>query len=984
MKTPQSSYYNLEKLIAQTGFSQAWIATRSGTRFRCFLKVFPISDSLPTELAELITSSFHCQQDIHHRSVLRARRLSQENGFQFLEYPFLGSGWKQLTPPVLVSDAKAILAAIAAVVDLIHLLGYVHCDLKLSNFLVRTINGRLVVKLVDTDLLCHEDTDPKSIVRGSLSHIAPEIETNDRIVVQSDLYSIGVSLRLALQSTLEEDNCEPEVLACLHRLSESLTISDYRSRPRFLIDALTSSGLISDDQCNRGRRGLLGNMLRSEFNRLRLTQEPDAVVIQRVAESCRVFGFSEEMLRSLGGFWQSTGTIVPQVRRLLEASVISRIGKSWLVSPTDDALWRTYQTCSRGLSEWGRKGSDSEPASSLDQARRLRDERNLEQAYFLLSDALDKIDDSECRCSEVQKQRLEQELADLAMRCNRIPKAIELLQRVTEPAMTSDRPDYDAAYSLARLLTTSGRMDDAIATAHQYGTAAKSTGNMRQYYRFLVLQIWYQKLLGKPEHDGINFDSIATECGRLGFADIEVKSLYGQAVFERDKGELHEAERLLQRALELAKQQKMEMDVALISIALAKLHNDAAKYGQAMQLLQSVLGRRDQLLGPDMFLSACESACISSLRGGEFSEADHWMQHYLAKLRTCTDAIAIADYHIMKALLNMELGALRQAEDDLREIVDIDSDIITSRNRGKLYQNLAMVALLRGMEDQCQLHVAGAREFFRSAGDGLSVLELDAIDAAFDSIYGEAKEPGQLMRIASELIRRGSNYYGGLCVFYALASSEARSTKSMQMLWSSLKRSTADGPPLFTAVDLMMRSEGNASRDTRMSNVRDACTTVRGLGVFQGMLLQRVLGRLYAGNGRHKNAEKHFQQALRQATFLGNRRYSEMVTKDLESVVGDKASEERIRNIMSAISTVLSSSGSIQDTSRRLIRFAVEESGAERGVLLQKKPRASKLVPVAACNIDKLSIKDVQSFSSSITTMVDNSTDPVFVEDAQQ
>ena len=97
----------------------------------------------------------------------------------------------------------------------------------------------------------------------------PEIRDNERVLVQSDNFSLGISLRHALEALGERESGSAEWFGRLAAVVDVLTNQDFLKRPRLLLDVLKRHELINDDAYKRLVLKLWSMILVSRFPSLR-------------------------------------------------------------------------------------------------------------------------------------------------------------------------------------------------------------------------------------------------------------------------------------------------------------------------------------------------------------------------------------------------------------------------------------------------------------------------------------------------------------------------------------------------------------------------------------------------------------------------------------------------------------------------------------------------------------------------------------------
>ena len=128
---------------------------------------------------------------------------------EYVEGPSLAE-WLADGPPR--TERLEVLAQIADALDTVHAAGIYHRDIKPSNILLtRREDGKLLAKLADFGLGAAEDTELlRSIqasrvegVAGTWDYLAPELRDGNPATVQTDIYSLGVTLYQIVTGGLE-------------------------------------------------------------------------------------------------------------------------------------------------------------------------------------------------------------------------------------------------------------------------------------------------------------------------------------------------------------------------------------------------------------------------------------------------------------------------------------------------------------------------------------------------------------------------------------------------------------------------------------------------------------------------------------------------------------------------------------------------------------------------------------------------------------
>jgi len=154
-KILQSKYYDLLECVGSNSLTQSWIARNNMSGQKCFLKISSEDYQNKSETVfSTLNLSYKLQKKIRNDRILRAVTKRVEDGRLIIEYPYLEpADWKIITLSTFLDNSQPILIQMCLIIDFLHLMGYVHADLKVENFLINTSAENKNVILVDLDFL---------------------------------------------------------------------------------------------------------------------------------------------------------------------------------------------------------------------------------------------------------------------------------------------------------------------------------------------------------------------------------------------------------------------------------------------------------------------------------------------------------------------------------------------------------------------------------------------------------------------------------------------------------------------------------------------------------------------------------------------------------------------------------------------------------------------------------------------------------------
>lgn len=137
----------------------------------------------------------------------------------------------QYVNDVIFNNGRSIQAGIALYIlrkmlrgiDVLHRVGYIHCDIKPNNIMLDLFG---TVKLIDFGRAIPVD-NPENVLVGSYLYMAPEVQERKRLIPQSDLYSAGMVVLELLHGKrlVADDSTENDILQ--FKLSLPETIETY-------------------------------------------------------------------------------------------------------------------------------------------------------------------------------------------------------------------------------------------------------------------------------------------------------------------------------------------------------------------------------------------------------------------------------------------------------------------------------------------------------------------------------------------------------------------------------------------------------------------------------------------------------------------------------------------------------------------------------------------------------------------------------------
>jgi Nif-specific regulatory protein len=999
---PTSKFYELDKLISDGPIAQSWTAVAAGGNTPCFIKISKSSPSIDdASIISILESSFELQKLISSQSILKARRMTSENGRLFIEYPFLDQMvWRTLTPAVLGRNLPAILPMVCKIADYLHLSGMVHCDFKLENFLINDAGDFLKIILADLDYLTRAESRPNAKVFGSIEHIAPEIKDNDVILAQSDNYSLGTSLRRYLldpqcKTNISSDAAETYWESAL-RFADELTNIDYNLRPRFLIDALYEHKIIGEKERRAMEKSLLAMKLLSDFkigkrSKRKRGDGPGRIISWQNS----VFGVPEELTADLDRFYAIRPLQTFRLlRSLIEKATINRYDANWQIIIEDEELIRAFGNMETALSpEGGRlffKALEDRP--SLDELcgdllASSDDEAGLKR-FMALKRILNLSDKGQGQLSRQLRSKIQIKLGYLAQTHGRTKEAAGYLADSLNNDELSEEERLRISVDVSYALLFDGRLDECGKRLEYARSLFERSDDKKGLLAILRHEAWLLMLRNRFSEAEEKISDLMEKARESGYLDELGKLLIVAGTLYWRRGEYAKAEGYFLEGLAFVEKNCPESDLISPLSNLAMLYYELAEFKKAINLAERAAKLALKLSRASRLPLIYNNLFVCYTRLGEYKKAGDWLQKYLGCKSQKHDAHFFRQFYFYQGNLLLRQNQLRRAKEKLFLSLSMYAPGEKDRLLGKLYQNLAIIALHQGRRPFFCDNVAKARDIYAGFGDEACLAEIKLLED-IEILYGSPeKDTAALLPDLDRLVGHSCRYYAALCLFHILLYADGNLRREVVAKNKELAQFVAQSEvPLFRAVTALIDGDKGATKNgiRSLSHLKTAYRYMLDSGDnFFALNICLIIAETYRDLNQSKLAGKFLLQALKLAEGLDNKPLIESIGERMRSAPLRSMERAQVLESFRRISEILGNINDYETSLTRLVEFSIHETGAERGVLLLNSDDQPKLTVKAFVNCDSACLNDIKQFSQSVCDRVSQDMNPLIIDNAKE
>ncbi len=997
---PVSQRYSFEDLVAENDLTQSWVATDRESDRKCFVKTPSLAGSISrVDKESFLKVSFDCQKRLRSHKILRASAMHKENRAVFIEYPYLGSAnWKVLSPEILAKHFGTVFPEMCTVMDHIHSVGLIHGDAKLENFLVNLNASHVRLVLADLDFLRPVGRKLTAKIFGTPELIAPEVLANEEITALSDNYSLGLNIQNCLNiifDTSVGDAGELPDRGKLEDLTSRLTEDDPIHRPQFLLDAIYECRLIDESALHALDHRLLSMQLLASFcSHMRHKGTGQKHFQSFLVDRNRVLGVPDEFLNDFEeAFRENRLKVFKLASELLSRASVRRYADYWHISLSDDLLEEAYTS----LKDLG-MNADALPVcfpsgvSSDDfkvkreKAISLRDRGHYLKTLLSLKAAEKRLLSRELATDDELTADFYREIADVSAALNRTKEAARYYDLASSHVDRASNVFLELIREAAYQYLLLGRMRDASRLIESGLVQSPQPHNQSSRLELQRLKAWIAGAEGRLDESERALDGLMEKAIEQDDKLLQVRIYNDLGTRYWREGDFSQAEQNYKKSIEIATDENL-LPYAVSSLSnMAMLLFEILEYGKSIRYaklaLKSVVHPTDFTKLP--FIYRHIMVCHGRL--GEYQKTEYWHQMHLSGRFSGYDEKSLGEFLFDGGWMALTRGDFTGARAGFLKAVRLLEKLGASKELGNAYSNLARIASYRADSEGFVHGMNKAKQVYEKLGDQTSLAELELLRFANQVRYDDPRARSRFISVLQRLQEHRTYFLACEGLFEFLIGGDLRITDSdLEQLRPLINLVSKSKAPVCKATTALIAYQ-NVPEDDRLKNLhllKSAYKYLQYSGhTFFMMLTSERIAKYYLAVSKEGLAKKFLLHARKLAQRIGNEVTDNALKTQIETISEDQTEKRKMVQTILSISNILQDIHNYEETLDSLIQYAVDVTGAERGVLLLRRQDSADFLVKAYLNCDDDSLKDIVDFSKNVVQSVVESEHPLIIDNA--
>lgn len=978
--------YLLYEKISENALTQSWRALNKLSGEICFLKISIPSSEISLEEARLFLSeSTNIQKRLKVRSINTFQNSGRFKELYAVEYKWMDqSQWVALTPELFLESSSSNLIDICIILDYLHIMRVAHCDIKIDNFLINENAGKIV--LSDLDFLKEFGSDLSAKIIGTLDHISNDVLKNKKISRNVDIYSFGSMLQKLCDSETFE-NRENDWWASYEKFLTELISKEGNRTSGNLLEGLRRCNLISNSKYLEAQKSVFSMQIFSEFCNNRKNLSTGRISFEKFFYGInRIIGLPEEFVGDLEiSYNASRSGVFGLVRRLIAKASITRVQDFWHFDLADDSYLSLYNSIS-----WCGYDSHFDIIDELISGRASDDkyedylqeiqEGTALKPFLLLSDKLNNV-------KSASEMKLPKKLLSLLVELSKALGRLNDAANYTRLLMIEYEDDTPEKLILirnyARLLLAIGKPDQAKIEV-QLGMNSGHT-TTKEYCNLSFLLSNLDILEGNYKEGVDSAQKTLSIAEDLECSEAIAIGTTVLGIANHIQGKHQEARRYYEFVLSMCK--KLDLKEASISptLNMARLMFLMGLYSESIKTVNAgleLVHRREYI----SHISLQQSAFLSCVRLGQYSRAEIWLQKYLSSVQKCGNGTLLVSYYSHRGWLALNSGNSDIAGNALNRARDLIGSDCSPVLSGSIFQYIAELEFYRGNIKKLEENYCRSRSIYDSIGDTASIAEIELIHCIGQMLFNDSKNEDCYWEAMDDLWKNQCLHYFSLGMFFAgIYLPKEIISKQLVKYDGFYEMLIEKQAPLFRVCNLLFTAEEKSidDLDSSIRKLKKIFQTLDSTGLmFWAGLVCTKIGRLYGESGQRSLYRKFLTHSIDIFSGVCNELFVDRLNSELQDIktMGTKKFWNNINRFTELISKIHEYDNALMD----IINLAVEETGAERGILMVKSPESGKLVVKAHVNFDKKDVSDAIKLSQNITLQAFHDALPVTISNATQ
>lgn len=984
-----SEKYQLIKRISQNDVSQSWVAAENNSSKSYFIKLISENNCLDLKTkTQVLKQSFNLQKKIRTVAIPSAIGKISRGSKIAVIYPFFErTNWKTLSVSLFNKYFPDTIIQMCQIVDYLHLLDIVHCDLKLENFVIYEKNGKPEIRLLDLDFIMKVGDVPNAMVFGSPGHIAPELLKNRPVSWQTDNYSFGVMIQNCLEE-MEEYDCEGLIPKnSFASMSLALTNEDRLKRPASLLGCLEEFKIIDD--ISQFEKRLLEMQITSSFlvNRNNLRNKKGSV--RSFLLENNLLGVNEEIIEdfevSLNSNFIHTISIA---QTFLAKCQVRRTIKYWHLDWEESHYYQLFNSLDIDKKSIHFK-SEADPNSikeSIDLfevAKQLEDSNKPFKAFLLYLRCL-KLPSAESPDKTVSfSERCYYRLFKVSKNMQKLDDAVKYGEKLWTIISKKPKQIPDFLIELIHTFLYRGEYERAEELINCGFKSYKE--DSVKLLELRCFSAWLAMINGKYEAAIETLNIVKNKCEQL---DIRIwlrAQSYLAAIYWYQEN-FEKAHNIYAESISVAKTHISLYEARALLYNYGSLLLDLARYEECIVNVQESQNIQKRLGVYGENFDLYRIMALSNNRLGRYDRALEAYQKYLVNSPNNSQDWFLGIYYFHRGVIDVVKNTFESA----KEYLHYASQLLNkSKNRNiliKIMHNFMDIEFHQGHIENFKAHLSTYNEQYSDVVSKASHSEINLL-ITLSKVHYENCDKYVLFDNFKDLRNKGCRFYSAICLFYILLYEMKDKNNILEIdlegYWSFLTKSNV---PLFKAILLLLEiqaySENDYSKNLEIyKKVYKIFLDYNFL--FWAALVCKKIADIYLENNLKRPATKFLEQAIKLMELVGNLYYFKKYRTVKDQISKPHEYELERLQALYKISSLLRNIDNFENSLNRIIKFAISETGAERGAILFYSKDLDRLQLKAYMNCDDDSLADIETLSQSIPQTSVDRRQSLLISDAQ-